>query len=1252
MSAASGIKIGSVGGDFSLQAGGDIVAGNKTVINNIIQRFAKELTNTPYKFLSFYDIADRDIFYGRAAVVEQLAGAVVRHKAIIINGASGAGKSSLVNAGLIPRLADNGYSYVTFREYNDPLKQLMDVGKLLAVTPLTGTEIRSDQPAILPRQAAVGAANTSDSEATKVDRVPDLNDPGLLLQLIRAVHATPIVVVFDQFERFFVNVPPHKRYAFIAAFKHCLHHSTAQEINFVLAVRDEFYGQLLLEFEAQIPELSNEAYRLNLMQLTQSEAREAIVKPLENTRLKIQYDEDFVDHVLLAGLAAQTGGSTNVNPPQLQIVCNQLFEAARYRLQQRSSVLIDKQLYNELGGVQTILNTYLDKVVEEAANEPQCIGEVRSLLQRMIDTTGTRRFVSIELLAHELPDVNEAAILTFIRKLLDRRVIEERKPAAQRKTTYSLSHDYMVNRVREWFDQIEMERKRAQETLERGLAEWNNSKALLNRHQVEAVRKWLGSVSPEEQQLLQDSEADYQQKESAERASKNFRRRVGRIGTALAVVVLLVVSALGLISFEESRSALASRAKAQTAQSRFLASLSYQQSEADNGTNAILLALEALPRNIGKPDRPLVIEAEMALYNAVQENREQKILKGHTAPVVSAVFSPDGTRILTASHDKTARLWDAASGHTLAVLQGHTAGVSSAVFSPDGTRILTTSYDKTARLWDAASGRSLAVLQGHTAGVSSAVFSPDGTRIITASGDETARLWDAASAQCREVMRGHTAGVSSAVFSPDGTRILTTSYDKTARLWDAASGRNLMIWQGDNGAIYSAVFSPDGAHVLTVSYDMVAAYETGHSLFDTGQSLYIPKTRLWDVTSGRTLVVLQGHTDWVLSAVYSPDGTRFLTASADNTARLWDATSGQSLEVFRGHQGSVLSAVFSPDGTRILTASADNTARAWYVSSGLSLSVMRGHQGPVLSAAFSPDGTRIVTASADNTAWLWDAASGRSLAVLRGHTAAVDSAGFSPDGTRIVTASDDKTVRLWDAASGRSLAVLRGHTAGVDSAGFSPDGTRIVTASDDKTVRLWDAASGRGLAVLRGHTAGVDSAGFSPDGTRIVTASDDKTVRLWDAASGRSLAVLRGHTDAVFSAAFSPDGTRIVTASADNTAWLWDAATGHSLAVLQGHTYIVNSAEFSPDGARIVTASRDNTARLWDAASGRNLAVLKGHRAGVSSAVFSPDGTRILTASYDKTARLWRTFSTTQSLIDYAYGRSLTDTPAPLAVDK
>ncbi len=548
---------------------------------------------------------------------------------------------------------------------------------------------------------------------------------------------------------------------------------------------------------------------------------------------------------------------------------------------------------------------------------------------------------------------------------------------------------------------------------------------------------------------------------------------------------------------------------------------------------------------------------------------EQLRLVGHQNVVNSACFSPDGTRIVTASGDGTARLWATASGQEIAAVRGHVSGVRSACFSPDGASVVTASHDRTARLWDATTGQEIAALRGHEDSVQSACFSPDGARIVTASGDGTARLWAAASGQEIAAVRGHVSGVRSACFSPDGSRLLTASDDYTARLWDATTGLELDTLFGHENEVRSAHFSPNGAQIITASHDRTA--------------------RLWDATTSQELATLRGHEDGVHSACFSPDGALILTGSWDRTARLWDAITGQQLAILRGHEDWVQSACFSPDGARILTGSSDRTARLWGAGIGADLAALRGHEDGARNACFSPDGARIVTASGDSTARLWDATTGQRLTILRGHGDLVQSACFSPDGARIVTASGDSTARLWDAATGQQLAMLCNHENEVQSACFSPDGARIVTASLDRTVRLWDATTGQQIAVLRGHERWVQTAYFSPDGARIVTASGDRTARLWDAGTGDALAVLRGHEGEVNSACFSPDGARTLTASSDRTARLWDAGTGDVLAVLRGHEDSVRSACFSPNGTRIVTASDDRTARIWDVATGQEV---------------------------------------------------------------
>jgi len=682
-----------------------------------------------------------------------------------------------------------------------------------------------------------------------------------------------------------------------------------------------------------------------------------------------------------------------------------------------------------------------------------------------------------------------------------------------------------------------------------------------------------------------------------------IRKFAWRYRVAIAAVSILILTlAAGLAGTSyEAHLAAEQRDAALGAQQRSLTQTAAARLREGDVTGALSIILEVLASRERKGS--YTEDALNVFHVARAEDAQVVVITGHTDLVISAAFSPDGQRVVTASYDKTSRTWNAVSGEPLLVLSGHTDKLLGAAFSPDGRRIVTASWDKTARIWDAASGELLRVLSGHTDKVESAAFSPDVRWIVTASFDKTARIWDASSGESLRVLSGHADGLMRAAFSADGQRIVTASKDKTARIWDSATGKQLLVLNGHTGYVDSAAFSDDGQSVVTASDDKSA--------------------RLWDAASGQQLFALIGHAEIVASAEFSRVGQRIVTASYDLTVRLWDAKSGEQTRLLGGHTGFVLSAAFSRDGLRIVTASADGTARIWDAVGDEALRVLTGHADIVVNAAFSPNGRQIVTASFDKTARLWDATSGELLRVLSGHTDALMSAVFSPDGRRIATASYDKTARLWNATTGEQLLVLSKHTDQVYGAVFSPDGRRIATISRDKTAGIWDAVSGLQLRVLSGHTGDVTGVAFSPDGGRVVTASGDKTARLWDVVSGEPLLVLSGHTGAVQTAAFSPDGRRIVTASNDKTGRLWDAMSGEPLQVLSGHAGAVMGAAFSPDGRRVVTASDDKTARLWDSASGEQLRLLSGHAGDVTSAAYSPDGRRIVTASIDKTARLW-----------------------------
>jgi len=439
---------------------------------------------------------------------------------LIINGQSGSGKTSLINAGLIPRLAENGYLYVYFRDYTNPLEQLREYFR--------------DHPDF----ALPGAEKLS------------------LLQILRTIRSqqkSPVVVIFDQFERFLINVAAEPRREFLRQLRECLESDlTADELNLVVSLRDDFFGKLLLEAEAIIPTFGTDSHHHNLRTLNRDEARQAIIRPLKNIA-NIGFDGKFVDDVLLPHLMGQASGEAKIEPPHLQIVCNQLYEAARDRNRQQledgEPIRIGFDLYHDLGETEGMLRDYLDDVVRRITNgDPKQIAIVRSTLKLMIETVGTRKFESVDDISTNLPDVPRTQTESILYKLQESRVLEAKQSGTN--TCFSLSHEFMVAKVQSWYDEREMQRKRAEETLGRAIAEFESSGALMNENQVSLVRAWLRPelLSPEERKLLEQSEMEIDAHNKRE-SERQRRLAVLRKRTLWSISVGLVVSAvLGIVA--------------------------------------------------------------------------------------------------------------------------------------------------------------------------------------------------------------------------------------------------------------------------------------------------------------------------------------------------------------------------------------------------------------------------------------------------------------------------------------------------------------------------------------------------------------------------------------------------------------------------------------------------------------------------------------------------------------------------------
>jgi WD40 repeat protein len=1184
---------------------------------------------SPYQGLVPYTETDAEWFFGRDEWCEVIGDNVRAYRIVVLYGASGVGKSSILRAGLIRRLRD---------EAHDNLAALGSPRML----PVHFAAWSLDDPLAALKEAVSAEGAAFGQTAHEGESLAEF------LGAWPARVGGPLLLVLDQLEELFVY---HDRRgdATMEELTTALR-SRDPAIHFLLALREEALSKLD-RFEGHVPGLLDHLLRLE--HLDRDAARRAIVDPLErwnetlaSADARVQAERDLVEAVLDQvetgkvsldgrGPSALDGGGAvaGVEAPYLQLVLERLWDEER----REGSRDLRLATLERLGGATVIVRTHLDAALTALPARDQDVAG--RTLPYLVTPSGTK-------IAHRVGDLAAYAQIeeTRLEPLVDRLAGDVRilRPAGDGR--FEIYHDALAGPILDWN------------------ARWQ---ARLRR--------------------------------------RRERRRLAVIG-AVALVLAAIAVAIAILAIQAGHA----KSDARRGQSRALAAQALATTDTDP-VGALRAAVEAA-------DVAPTADADGALRVALASDFLRRTLRGHENAVWTAAFSPDGKVVVTGGDDRTARVWDAATGRTMHVLRGHLLPVSSVVFSPDGTRVVTAAGDGTARIWSVGSGKLLHLLLqhpgstpsaapditgDHDVSVSGAAFSPNGKLVVTAGGDGTARVWNVASGRSVRVLRGgerkietDVAGadrvhaVQDARFSSDGKRIVTAGADGTARIWDAGTGRRLETLSTGADPVRRAAFSPDGTRMLTLGDEVariwdVATHRLLHVLSYPDDSLtsaaFSPNGRLvvtsefsgtvgiWSAARGRSLHVLSGHADAVRSAVFSPDGRLVVTAGGDDaTARIWSVASGADLRTLR-HNGPVLAATFSRDGRQVVTAGGDATARIWdasdddslrllrrgddiaggaispdgalllttgYVdntpwlwslSTGVRTHVLRGHRGALTSASFSPDGTLLLTASSDKTARIWRVASGRSLRVLVGHRAPLTGAEFSPDGTRVVTTAEDRTARIWSVASGRSLHVLAGHHhALVWAAAFSPDGTRVVTAGEDGTARVWNVADGRRLLTLRAGGDGVRGAAFSPDGRLIATAGRDGLVMLWDAGSGRRLHVLRGHTSDVYSAAFSPDGTRLVTASGDGTARLWETASGRSLHVLRGHLYPVVTAIFSGDGQLVLTAGRDGTARVWDAGSGRSLEVLRGHTASLTDGFFVPGEPRIVTTSEDGTARIWR----------------------------
>jgi WD40 repeat protein len=1200
----------------------------------------------PYPGLANFGPEDSALFFGRERAIEWLAVEVVRQPLTALVGASGSGKSSVVLAGLAPRLAARGgWRFSHFRIATEPDKNPF-TAIARALVPLL-----SDADAVERLEQVEALAARLESGTVRL--------PNALGACRSQNPGKRILLIADQFEELFTSVDDEpQRWRFVDMLLAGFPLSAAVDppnICLILTLRADFYG-MALRHRPLADALQGHVE--NLGPMTRDELREAMIRPADKA---ITFENGLIE-TLLDDVEKRPGSL-----PLLQFALREMWTRQEHGRISRAS-------YDAIGGVEGALAARAQAIFEEltsrGADGPQAL-LFRRLFTRLV-TLGegaedTRRVVDRQELGAE------AWALAQRLANADNRLVVTSASAAGRETV-EVAHEALIRNwptLAEWTS-----RDRAFQSWLRQLAlrikEWRDHPeddgALLRGSALAVAEDWLGKRWDE----LSDQEKTYiaasaalrdamrhreeearaaelrQQHELAETATKlaRARRRQALVAGVFSVVAILMAIAAGYAA-KQARDA---NHVAIANESRALAALSAGALQTGNPHNALKLALAAWPRSASDP-RPRLRRTVEALSLAMAQPLALSPDMKHDGPVRGAVFDKADARILSWSDDDTLRVWDAATGRPIGEPMRHNGSVLGAVFDKSGERILSWSEDDTLRLWDAVTGQPIGEPMRHR-GVRGAVFDKAESRILSwsedsnfpsRSGDNTIRLWDAATGQPIGEPMQHEGSVQRAVFDESEAHILSWSnVDHTIRRWDTATVQPIgPIWHGVDGAVFDkarARILSWGDETLRL-WDAVTGQPIGdpmrHDLlvlgavFDNSKSRIlswsIDKTlRLWDAATGRPMGEPMRHDGWINGAVFDNSESRILSWSDDKTLRLWDAATGQPIGAPMRHDGKVRGAVFDEAGARILSWSDDDTLRLWDAATNQPIGAPMHQDGVVAGAVFDNSESRILSWSKDiNTIELWDAATDQPIGEPMQHDGPVWGVVFDKSGERILSWSYDKTLRLWDTRTGQPIGMLMRHDGSVSGAVFNKSGARILSWSDDETLRLWDATTGQPIGEPMQHEDEVSGAIFDNSESRILSWGGE-TLRLWDLATGQPIGAPMRHDGKVRGAVFDKADARILSWSDDKMLHLWDASTGQPIGAPMGHDGQVSGAVFDRSQSRILSWSEeDKTLGLWGAATGQPIGEPMRHDDKVLGAVFDKAGARILSWSEDKTLRLW-----------------------------
>ena len=1206
--------------------------------------FEWDASRPPYPGLLSFQEEDAALHFGRDDDIRRLIERLNARRAqggtklIALLGASGSGKSSLLRAGVIPRLKRSGRNWVVLPPMRPQARPVDELARCLAVACGQDMDWRKLREEL----------NGDNLELTLSDIANDLrvkaaaNEAQILLSIDQAEELFG-AADRDQAQRFFeiLNVAMTSDLPFIA----------------VLALRSDFLGSLQ---SAEFLTARFEEFSLGPMPLAR--IAQIIEGPARVAGLGI--DEAFVHQ-------AARDAETEDALPLLAFALRELYDGAS----NDNYLSLDeyRALGDEAGGLTPLENAVrksADNVLAEASPDAEELMALQeAFVPAMVRVNEQGEYVRRPARWDDLPGKSHS----LLEHLAEARLLIVSQDGDERMV--EVSHEALLRkwpRLRAWLDDAR-EFLAGRQQMEVELHDWEQANdadktgALLTGLKLNRAREWLAErshqLSEKERELIQ---ASIDHADTTERRKVRLRRNITAVSIAAAVLFAGLAVFAGFASID-------ARDSYKEALANNLAFISNRLLVDGDFSRAIRIAEESYEVQ-SKYISPSVEQTMTNSYAHVLLTKKglyQHIFR-HRLIVTHAAISPDGSIVATASKDGKVRLWDMQGNLKQTMSQG--AGVIHVAFLHDGSGIMTVGDGHLIKRWD-LDGNLEQDFVGHGCepkynfcNVNEVAISPDDATLVTVAADQQVIVWnrDGTKRRAFDHSRGN-GGINYVSFSPRGQYFATsgTDWDWTVQLYDVG-GQHIASLGSDscseekhwNCAVSKVVFSPADESLWMAAFPdrSVRVYDVQGNLKDT----------------------FNGHQGRVNSVAYHPDGKLFVTASSDNTAILWTA-SGDKKYLLEGHAGPVTMATFSPDGKYIATSSEDKTTKLWDLEGNL-LTSYEGHGSGIGFVVFSPDSQFLVTASKDKSARLWKvkpikipilrpgfqiAAASFLLDGKRVLTVGTDTdpmvaqlwgptergneflqllktyEGFgadnygnrrifslevSPDGNRFITTGTDYTVRIWDLENERVIGEWKDSEGCADNdwcgpvnARYSADNQYIITGDLGGNVKIYDA-EGALLKTIRAHDQEVRGVDISRDNKYLVTGSHDKTIKLWDFNTRELIETFSGHLGPVCCVKFSQDGMTILSGSHDGTIKLWDR--GGKVKFKAEHASAVSSVEFSPDMNQILSSSHDGTAKVWDIEL-NIIRTLKAHEKQINTARFAPQGERIITASHDGTARIW-----------------------------